>query len=114
MEKAAQRGYLKGLDKRVIEVRSAHAALNTLLQGAGAVYMKQVMVMYHEKATKEGLDFHQVSVVHDEINVEVREDHAERLSTIMEEAFRDAGEHFSLRCPTKGNAITGATWYDVH
>ena len=114
VEKAAQRGYLKGLDKRTIEVRSAHAALNTLLQGAGAVYMKQVMVMYHEKATKEGLDFHQVSVVHDEINVEVREDHAERLSTIMEEAFRDAGEHFSLRCPTKGNAITGATWYDVH
>ena len=114
VEMAAQKGYLKGLDQRIIEVRSAHAALNTLLQGAGAVYMKQVMVMYHDKATREGLDFDQVSVVHDEINVQVREDQAERLSVIMEEAFRDAGEHFNLRCPTKGNAITGATWFDVH
>ena len=114
VEAAAQKGYLKGLDKRIIEVRSPHAALNTLLQGAGAVYMKQVMVMYYDKATKEGLDFNQVSVVHDEINVQVREDQAERLSVIMEEAFREAGEHFNLRCPTKGNAITGATWFDVH
>ena len=114
VEKAAERGYLKGLDKRRIEVRSPHAALNTLLQGAGAVYMKQVMVMYYEKATKEGLDFTQVSVVHDEINVQVKEEQAPRLAEIMEEAFKDAGEHFNLRCPTKGNAITGDTWYDVH
>jgi len=114
VEKAAERGYLKGLDKRHIEVRSPHAALNTLLQGAGAVYMKQVMVMYYEKATKEGLDFTQVSVVHDEINVQVKEEQAPRLAEIMEEAFKDAGEHFNLRCPTKGNAITGDTWYDVH
>jgi DNA polymerase I-like protein with 3'-5' exonuclease and polymerase domains len=114
VEKAAAKGYLKGLDGRQIEVRSAHAALNTLLQGAGAVYMKQVMVMYYAKAKEEGLDFNQVSVVHDEINVEVREDQAPRLAEIMEEAFEAAGEHFNLRCPTKGNAKIGLTWYDVH
>lgn len=114
VEKAAAKGYLKGLDGRQIEVRSAHAALNTLLQGAGAVYMKQVMVMYYAKAKEEGLDFNQVSIVHDEINVEVREDQAPRLAEIMEEAFEAAGEHFNLRCPTKGNAKIGLTWYDVH
>ena len=112
--RAAQKGYLKGLDGRHIEVRSAHAALNTLLQGAGAIYMKKVMLLYHEAATAEGLDFNQVSVVHDEINVEVREDQAPRLAEIMEEAFEAAGKHFSLRCPTKGNAKIGSTWYDVH
>jgi DNA polymerase-1 len=33
---AADRGYLKALDGRHMHIRSKHAALNTLLQGAGA------------------------------------------------------------------------------
>ena len=36
----AGRGYLRGLDDRKLMVRSEHSALNTLLQGAGAIVMK--------------------------------------------------------------------------
>ena len=43
-------GYLKGLDGRQLQVRSAHSALNTLLQGAGAIVMKKALVIIDEYA----------------------------------------------------------------
>ena len=42
---AADRGFLKGLDGRKLFIRSAHASLNTLLQGAGAIVMKKALVL---------------------------------------------------------------------
>jgi DNA polymerase-1 len=42
--KAAERGYLKALDGRHMHIRSKHAALNTLLQGAGALICKKWIV----------------------------------------------------------------------
>ena len=41
VERASQRGYLKGLDDRKVTIRSPHSALNTLLQSAGAIIMKK-------------------------------------------------------------------------
>jgi DNA polymerase-1 len=41
---AADRGYLKALDGRHMHIRSKHAALNTLLQGAGALICKKWIV----------------------------------------------------------------------
>jgi len=38
---ASARGYLLGLDGRKLYIRSEHAALNTLLQSAGAIIMKK-------------------------------------------------------------------------
>ena len=38
------KGKLRGLDGRPLPVRSPHMALNTLLQSAGAVVMKQALV----------------------------------------------------------------------
>jgi DNA polymerase I len=46
---AAARGWIRGLDGRHIMVRSEHAALNSLLQGAGAIVMKKALVILHEK-----------------------------------------------------------------
>ena len=43
--RAASKGFLKGLDGRKLYVRSEHAALNTLLQSAGAIVMKQAMLI---------------------------------------------------------------------
>src|SRR5690606_12207499 len=41
---AATRGHLVGLDGRLLHIRSPHAALNTLLQSAGALICKQWIV----------------------------------------------------------------------
>ena len=40
---ASAKGYLKALDGRKLYIRSEHSALNTLLQGAGAIVMKQAV-----------------------------------------------------------------------
>ena len=44
---AAKEGTIKGLDGRLVPVRSKHAALNTLLQSAGAIICKQWVVEMH-------------------------------------------------------------------
>ena len=45
VKRAAKRGYIIGLDKRHVHVRSSHAALNTLLQSAGALICKKWLVL---------------------------------------------------------------------
>ena len=40
VEKAGYRGKIKAIDGRYLKVRSPHSALNTLLQGAGAIICK--------------------------------------------------------------------------
>jgi DNA polymerase I-like protein with 3'-5' exonuclease and polymerase domains len=66
-------GYIKGLDGRWIPVRSAHSAINTLCQSAGAIICKRWVVEFHkllkEAGLQEGTDYQQVAFVHDEIQV---------------------------------------------
>jgi DNA polymerase I-like protein with 3'-5' exonuclease and polymerase domains len=45
----AKKGKIRGLDGRLLHIRSEHAALNTLLQGAGAIVCKQWLVQINEK-----------------------------------------------------------------
>jgi DNA polymerase I len=44
LSKFVKKGHLPGLDGRRVWVRSEHAALNTLLQSAGAIIAKQWLV----------------------------------------------------------------------
>ena len=111
---ASERGYLKGLDGRKLFVRSEHAALNTLLQGAGAVVMKQALVLFNRSLKSEGLDAHFVANVHDEWQVEVLEKDAERVGQLGVEAIVAAGEHLDLKCPLDGEYNVGNNWAETH
>ena len=55
MKESAKKGYLKGLDGRLLHVRSTHAALNTLLQSAGALVCKKWLVILEEELKARGL-----------------------------------------------------------
>ena len=68
--KYASKGFVPGLDGRKIWVRSEHSALNSLLQGAGAIVMKQGLVILHGKLQKEKLRARFVANVHDEWQIE--------------------------------------------
>jgi len=61
---AAQRGWVKSIDGSKIRIRSEHAALNFLLQSAGAIVMKQWLVFVCEQADLEGLDYKAVGNIH--------------------------------------------------
>ena len=113
---AAKRGYLKGLDGRHVHVRSQHAALNTLLQSAGALISKQWIVEFVALLEKHGLNdqAHIVAHVHDEMQVEADDSVAEQVKTLAIEAAALAGKHFNLRIPIDADGTIGSSWADTH
>lgn len=115
---AKERGYLIGLDGRFLHVRSQHSALNTLLQGAGAVIMKKAQVLLYQNILNAGYiwgkDFAKVSDIHDEAEYEVRPEIAEHIGEMAIQSIKQTGEYFNLRCPLDGEYKIGETWADVH
>jgi len=114
VERLAEKGWLPGLDGRQLHVRSPHAALNTLLQGAGAVVMKQALILLNKKIQKEKLDAHFVANVHDEWQLEVRKEDAEKVGRLAVEAIQEAGQVLELRCPLTGEFRVGKSWAETH
>ena len=114
VSRAAKRGFIKGLDGRAIYVRSEHAALNTTLQGAGAVVMKVALTLFDQKIKEKGYDAKFVCNVHDEWQMEVAEDQADDVGKLGVAAIRDAGDYLNLRCPLDGEYKTGVAWHETH
>lgn len=121
VRETARRGYLIGLDGRHIFVRSAHAALNTLLQGAGAVVCKQWLVMLEDRLQVRGLkhgwagDYAFCAWSHDEVQIACRTPEiAQEVAALATKCVALAGEYFNFRCPTAGESKIGKTWNDTH
>lgn len=118
--KVKQQGFLTILDGRRAYVRHEHAALNTLLQCAGAIICKRWIVTFARQMEKEfgpqGWRGQWAAMLwsHDEIQVAVREEIAERASRIAVEAIEAMTEHFKYRCPLTGEAKLGANWCETH
>ena len=112
--KLSAQGTLPGLDGRRLQVRSPHAALNTLLQGAGAIVMKQALVLLDSKLQKVKLNAHFVANVHDEWQIECHKEVAETVGKMAVEAIKEAGEVLQLRCPLTGEYRIGRTWAETH
>lgn len=111
---AKKRGRLMSIDGRVLSCRSEHSSLNTLLQGAGAIIMKQAMVNYQADLRAQGIPFHQVLWIHDEFQVECSPEHAETVGQAMVDGIRLCTEQFNFGCPLDGEYKIGATWAETH
>lgn len=111
---ASQRGYIKGIDGRKVWIKSSHSALNYLLQSAGAIVMKKALVILDEWASAKQLDYKFVGNIHDEFQVEVREDQAEVFGKMAVDAIRQAGEQLNMRCPLDGEYQIGNSWAETH
>ena len=114
VREASRRGFLKGLDGRKIFVRHEHAALNTLLQGGGAIAMKKAMCILHTHIQLNTLDAKFVANIHDEWQMQVKESIAEFTGLTGVEAIERAGKHFNLRCPLTGEYKVGENWSETH
>ena len=108
------RNYLIGLDGRRIPIRSKHSALNALLQGAGAVLMKQATVDAHDAHKRHRLDVKQVAHIHDEIQYEVLEEDAHEAGQLAVRSISLAGLLFGFRCPLDGEYKVGKNWSETH
>lgn len=111
---AKNTGTLPGLDGRRLQVRSDHAALNTLLQSAGAIVMKQAVVLLDESLSKFGIDYKFVANVHDEWQIEVEESYADMVGKIGTQSIENAGKVLDMRCPLAGEYKVGNSWKETH
>jgi DNA polymerase I-like protein with 3'-5' exonuclease and polymerase domains len=114
VKKIAAKGSLPGLDGRRVWVRNEHAALNTLLQSAGAIIAKQWLVELHKSLECATIEALQINWSHDEVELECRPEDAERVGIIAVEAAAKAGAVLGLRCPVGAEYKIGKNWYDVH
>ena len=112
IDRQAQSGVLAGLDGRKLRVRSQHAALNTLLQGAGACVMKQALVHLADKLRNIPHKF--VANVHDEWQIETPAHYADTVGRIGVRSIRIAGETLGLQCPLDGEYRVGNNWAETH
>jgi len=114
VDRAASKNYLKGLDGRKLYIRNKHAALNTLLQGAGAILMKKALVDLDSVLKLNAIDYRFVANIHDEWQIEVKESQADFVGETAVKSIIEAGEHFNLRCPMDGEYKVGGNWSDTH
>lgn len=133
VNEASEKGFLFGLDGRQVHIRHQHAALNTLLQSAGALIAKQWLVEIEKGLSEAGLREHVnlVAWVHDEVQLEVninddsdKSRHCERsaeprdrvgeVKRIASIAANRAGEFFGFRLPITAEAVEGANWAETH
>ena len=107
-EKAKEQKYIKGLDGRILKIRSAHSTLNVLLQSAGALVMKQYLVALDKNLMKEiplGVDGYEfVANIHDEVQIQVLDKYADRVAEICVESFFEVTEHFNFRILLEGES----------
>ncbi|MDE3021865.1 MAG: hypothetical protein KGI54_08400 [Pseudomonadota bacterium] len=117
--KVKSSGYLKGLDGRVLHVRSSHSALNTLLQSAGAILMKQALALLDRSLQEDhkllpGEDYEFVANVHDEWQIECKEELADTVGKAAVASMETAGTLLKFRCPITGEYKSGKSWAETH
>ena len=112
--RAASKGYIKGLDGRKIYIRSAHSALNALLQGGGSIVMKKALELLNEYIIEHDLDAHFVANIHDEWQIEVVKKDAKKVGELGVLAIQNAGLVFDTKCPLDGEYHIGDNWSETH
>lgn len=119
-EKQRHRGTIAGLDGRRLYVRSDHAALNLRLQSDGALIAKKWLLiiddLFYEEGWEHGVeaDYAFCSWSHDEAQIAVRDELADRAAQLMEAAAPMAGDYFNFKCPVAAEAKVGMNWAVTH
>ena len=118
-ENIGSRNHLFGLDRRILYCRSAFKGLNVLLQSAGAILMKQVVVFIHRNIEQNlglvhGQDWEQLLMVHDEVQLACKPQYTTAIQEQAMLAFPQAQEFFGFRCLIEGDSRVGYSWAETH
>ena len=114
---AKERGWVKGLDGRIIPVRHAHACLNTILQSAGAIICKRWYVTIEELLRLNGytsVDVTVVAFIHDEVQLLVRKGLEDEVGKLIQQAMKDTEAYYKFRCTLDSEYNYGNDWSSTH
>lgn len=110
-------GYITGLDGRPILVEFEKDILVYYLQSDEALQLGAAYCWAHKQLNKKykyGEDWGFVIWMHDEFQVECREEIAQDVANICCEAIAWAGRYFNIQCPHEGESKIGKNWADTH
>ena len=111
-------GRLRGLDGRPIFCTAEHAALNYLLQSAGAILSKRWCVIGQQLLDDAGLtydvDYTRCAYVHDEQQFSVVPSEADRVAQLIVDAAPMAGDYYNFKVPITAASDVGANWSATH
>ena len=110
----AEGGVIQGVDGRSLHIRSPHSALNTLIQGAGAVVCKDWVVRMTQLVQRSGLDVKLVASIHDEYQFEVGKKDVQEFGKITKKAMRETEKELDFKCPLDNTWKEGETWAKTH
>jgi DNA polymerase I-like protein with 3'-5' exonuclease and polymerase domains len=117
-QKVRGSGRLRGLDGRPIFCRAEHAALNYLLQSAGAILSKRWVVISQQMLDSSGLtynlDYTRCAYVHDEQQLSVVPQEVDRVKMLLENSAPEAGRYYNFRVPITASADHGENWASTH
>lgn len=114
------RGYVKALDGRRIYCTSEHAALNYLLQSAGAIVCKNWMNEIHRLLEERDSNYKeyimQLAFVHDELQIAYDPDKIsyEELDKISKLAMSNTQEKLGIRLKLDSDSSTGMNYAETH
>jgi len=114
VERLADKGSLQGIGGYRLQVRSAHSALNTLLQSAGAIIAKQWLVQIKKNLTKEKIPYKLVAWIHDEVQIECPKQYGDQVGKLVVQSANEAGKILEFRCPVDAEYKIGNNWADCH
>jgi DNA polymerase I-like protein with 3'-5' exonuclease and polymerase domains len=116
--KVREYGRLRGLDGRPIFCKAEHAALNYLLQSAGAILSKRWCVIGQDLLDQAGLtydvDYTRCAYVHDEVQLSVVPQEVDRVKELLENAAPMAGDYYNFRVRITASADSGPNWAATH
>jgi len=114
VQEAGEQGKIKGLDGRLLMVRSPHSSLNLLIQSAGAIICKVWLVSLMKKVYRSGMDVKLVASIHDEYQFEVAKKDANAFGKLTNESIKEARKILNLHCPLDSEFKIGETWAITH
>ena len=114
MRKGSGQGTLMAIDGRVLRVRSAHASLNTLIQGSSAVLMKKWFMYVDYHLRKRKLDAKIVAMIHDELVLETSEKDVDPSKDCVILSIRQVNMAYKLSCGLDCDIQTGNNWSEIH
>lgn len=111
----AKNNAVKLVDGRLAPVRSKHAALNTLLQGSGAIVSKYWMILASRNLAKVfGNKVKQVAYVHDELQFSCPKEIADQAGKIITDSAIEAGVRLNIKMPINAEYKIGNNWSETH
>ena len=112
---AHKRGFIRLLNGLHVQSVSEHSALNTLLQGDGAVVMKEAQYLLDAWLRKSDLDYAWCLTVHDEFQLESsNEEDAHAIGVLARDSIREAGRRLGLHVPLDAEYKVGRNWEETH